>query len=268
MKFIITLILGLGALGAMNAQNLNKTIDIGTSKSIAITSDYPSVEIHTSDGSDLVIEGYVLGNGMPLNDVVEVVWNSANSSLDFRTDIDLAKQKTKDAEPKNLDNLSKEELKKIIQTRRGDSDGEGHHYYDGKQNWNLETHIVIYLPATIKSVEADMTYGKLEMDHLATDVKIFNRYGTIDVESKMPMKSCELESTYATVSLHTPNDVPTDYRLQSNYGEIFTDVDLKVDTGESTQKAFKTIIIGSYKSGGRQSIKMRSDYSNVYLRNL
>ena len=138
----------------------------------------------------------------------------------------------------------------------------------GKNNWHLETHIVIYLPAGLNKVEANMTYGKFEMDHRAKDVKIFNTYGTIDIESTEAMNSCELESTYATVSLHTPNNVPTDYRLQSNYGEIFTDVELKVNSGESTHQAFKTIIIGSYKNGGDQSIMMRSDYSNVYLRNL
>ena len=87
MKYIFSLIVGLGLISTLSAQNLNKTIDIGSANSISITSDYPSVEIHTAEGSEVVVEGYVLGNGMPLDDVVEVKWNSSNSSLTFETDI-------------------------------------------------------------------------------------------------------------------------------------------------------------------------------------
>ena len=80
--------------------------------------------------------------------------------------------------------------------------------------------------------------------------------------------TCAIESTYADVTLISENPVPTDVRLQSNYGEIYTNIDLDVNTKKSTHEAYKTIIVGNYKNGGNQSIAMRSDYANVYLRKL
>jgi len=266
MKYILVLLAVVIVFGQSFGQNLNKSIDVRSAKLISITSDYPSVEVHTTEGNEVIIEGHIYGNGIPLDDVVSVNWNSSTAQLSFVTDIELAKEKTKGIDPENLDDLSRDELIKIAKSRRGASHVKGHNYYDN--NWNLETHIVIYLPKSITKVEADMEYGAYEMDHAAKEVKIYNKYGAIDVEVAGKLSVCDLESTYSTVTLNTSNNEPTDFRLQSNYGEIFTDLDLKVDRGASTHQSFKTIIVGTYKDGGDQSISMRSDYSNVYLRKL
>ncbi len=268
MKYLFNLLMVVSLSGSLTAQNLNKTIDVGSATMINISSDYPSIEIHTGEGTDLIVEGYILANGLPLDDVVDIKWNKATSSLSFVTDIDLAKKKTKNRKSSNLDHLSKEELKSLIKSSRNGNNHKGHSYFDGQNNWNLETHIIIYLPKGMTKIDVDMVYGGFEMDHIARDVNVYNKYGKIEIESDANMDDCVLESTYASVTLRAPSNVATDYRLQSNYGEIFTDVDINVNRGASTHQAYKTIIVGSIKNGGNQSIKMRSDYSNIYLHKL
>jgi hypothetical protein len=115
---------------------------------------------------------------------------------------------------------------------------------------SLET---LYGSATVTDVprlqEIESTYGGIEVRYtdtgLAGPLKLYSNYGAVD--------------------LTLPPDTRADLELETQFGELLTDFDVRIDEAESEQRQFHERVVGSIGGGGAQ-VQCKSPYGKVYLR--
>ena len=239
----------------ISAQTVEKSYDLNGSKTFKVIADYPGVKVHTANQSNVRVEADATFNGVPLSKALEFDWNSANSTLTIKTDMDIWENWSDEEIEKYLEEMDCEEIKEqwIRKGRKWN-------------NWNFESDINIYLPTNVEDLNVNSTYGSVVIEEVSSKTKVFNTYGSIDVSANRSFDNCDLESTYSRVTLNLKQNNRSDVTLRSDYGEIYTDLDLDIDTKASTQKQFKSIIKAKLNNGGSNHVKLRSDYSNVYLK--
>jgi len=256
MKYILIIIGAILLCISGYAQEINQSFSIGNKDQIIIKTDYASLTIHESTSSDIQVEGTVRYNGIPASDAIQLDWDGASGRLYVKTDIKewSFREKYEKIKSEEIDKMSKEELVEIVKSK----------YKQG--SWDFRAHLDIYIPKSVQSLEISSTYGSIEMKNIPQRLAVKNTYGSIDASLPLEFESCSLKSTYSTVTVDIPKTTSTSVQLQSNYGEIFTDVDISIDKNASTSQAYKTIIVGSVNSGKSRKLLMRSDYSNIYLK--
>ncbi|MEM7103364.1 MAG: DUF4097 family beta strand repeat-containing protein [Bacteroidota bacterium] len=251
------IIVALGLTYALSfGQEVQKSFNIGSTKKVSVTADYPSVTIHQGSGSEMKVTGTFLFNGIPANDAVTFSWNSSTGTLNIESDIKKWEKLSEEERAKQIDKLDCEEIKEMWKKQKSNKYG----------GWNFEAEVAIWLPSTVSSLEVKSTYGGITIEKAPKNTDVFNTYGPIEASAANSFDSYKLISTYSSVTLNMPGSGKTDISLQSNYGEIYTDLDFDINSEESTNKAYKTIIVGSLNNGGNSHIELCSDYSNVYLK--
>jgi len=133
---------------------------------------------------------------------------------------------------------------------------------------STEIKLTIKAPAGMK-LELESTYGDIELDKCANEMDVQNTYGHINAVFKANgrLPSAKLISTYSFVDVSVPNNAGLDVELHTNYGSLFTDLDIAIDKSASKEKAFFNKVVGKVNNGG-SSLKMKATYNNVYLRKI
>ncbi len=130
---------------------------------------------------------------------------------------------------------------------------------------DLDIKLQIKLPANVK-LDLESTYGDIDLDKCSNAMDILNTYGHINaVFDNGSMKDAELVSTYSFVDVSVPANANLDVTMHTNYGNLFTDLDVNIDKTASKEKAFYNKVVGKVNSGGA-SLKMKATYNNIYLR--
>lgn len=142
----------------------------------------------------------------------------------------------------------------------------------GVENFNtynngvdLDIKLQIKLPANVK-LELASTYGGVDLDKCSNSMNIQNTYGPINaVFDNRTMPEADLESTYSFVDVTVPANANLDVVMHTNYGSLFTDLDVNIDKAASKEKAFYNKVVGKVNQGGA-ALKMKATYNNIYLR--
>ena len=224
---------------------------------IKIKSDYPSIQIESSKSAQLQVESNVTLNGVPIDDVLEIEWDSKSQTLMLNANF------------KKVEKMSKEELDKLLE--EADCDEIKSSWKKNSKGWgnySYNTDVVVRIPSKVTELKVSTTYGSIDVNHSVESMKLFSTYGSVDVQPEAVCLNCDLESTYGSVSLNTKKNANSDITLQSDYGDIFTDIDFDINKEKSENEMFHSVIVGKLNKGGQQKIHLRSDYSNVYLRGI
>ena len=143
---------------------------------------------------------------------------------------------------------------------------------DKFKNYNtgvdVDIQLSIKLPAGLK-LELESTYGGINLDKCANAMAIHNTYGSIKAvfDSQSKAANADLFSTYSYVDVSVPANSNLDVVMHTNYGSLFTDMDINIDKSASEEKAFYNKVVGKVNQGG-SSLKLKATYNNVYLRRI
>jgi len=226
--------------GALLAQTpVNKTYPVAAGQKISFRFDYPElIKITTWDKNEIAIVGSVSINSGESDDAFELIQSTSNNTIYIENKIH------------NLKNLPK----RITVTRGGEklvfkSDEEYRKYCKETGNdfnmksWGVDMDIILEVKVP-RNVET-----KLECVYGIAEVKNFS--GPLIVEA-----------TYGGVDVSIQEKITGELRAETNYGQIFSNLDLK-STGTEFED-FHTIVSAKPGSGPRYSFE--SKYGNVYLR--
>jgi len=218
---------------------INKTIPVQQGQTITMHFDYPElIKVSTWDKNEILITGTVSINGGENDDAFSLENSSSGKEITIVGEI------------RNLRSLPHritiwhDGQKMMFKTKadyRKYADENGRDY--NTMNWgtDMDIFLVIKVPKNV-------------------DTKVLSTYGTIEIKDFAgPLVA---ESTYGGVDAALTEKLVGDLKAETNYGEIYTNFDLKFSGSEFED--FHTVVNAKPGNGPRYSFE--SKYGNVYLR--
>ncbi|MEM8528102.1 MAG: hypothetical protein AAGG68_25895 [Bacteroidota bacterium] len=122
----------------------------------------------------------------------------------------------------------------------------------------------LYIHGIKGEIETSLQYGSVKVENVTGPLSINTVYGKIEalLSTLNTQNPSSLYSVYALVDVTLPSNTKTDVHLTSQYGDMFTDFDIKV---EANSQISSSKVQGKVNGGGPE-LRVNSTYSNVYLR--
>ncbi len=256
-------------LTAVGQRTINQSIPVTNINQLHCNFEYANVQISSWDNPSIQISGTALINDGLNDDAFKIEQSKNGTEISLRTYID-----NKDKLPKTV-TVVKDGQKYVFRNKDGNKkairkqiketigDEEYSMYSEGVQS---EIILEVKVPKNLQ-VDIQSTYGDVILNNVTTPLKVENTYGHIEAvfSDLAKIKEVSLKSTYDFVDITVPDGEPLKVDLDSDYGKIFTDLELDIDSQRSKTKDFAYRIVGSVKNGG-PLIKAKATYKNIYLR--
>lgn len=248
MRLLLIVVVGLVSLTA-NSQNYQKTFSTSGIETVQIEFDYPElIEVKFWDKEEVSISGTVNINLGKNNDRFAITNLREGKILKLTSQIndldDLPRTITiKKGDEKvyfTTDDFNDPKVKAFM-AENGD-----HQYF--QKGVMKEIRLVLTVPSRV-NLEIDAKYGVVEMkDAAEAKVKVNAKYGAVDV------------------SLRTSSNRVL--QLRTKYGEIYSDLDLKVEASDETWGINKWTTVKGQLNNGGPLLDLESKYGNVFVRKL
>lgn len=221
---------------------INKSIAVQSGQKVVMHFDYPDlVRVSTWDKNEISIQGSVSINNGESDDAFELLTSTTGNTISIRNEI------------KNMKSLPQritivDGAQKIVFKNRA----ELHKYQDehGKGKFemmssgvDMDIFIEIKVPRNIDT-RVESVYGMVEIRDFTGPLIVEATYGGVD----------------AALTERTIGEIIA----ETNYGEIYSNLDTKFGSDKFLDKDFHTYV--SAKPGSGPHYSFESKYGNVYLR--
>jgi hypothetical protein len=220
---------------------LNKTIPVQSGQKISMHFDYPEViRVSTWDRNEISVQGTVSINGGE-NDDAFVFENTTNgNTIEINSMIKNIKQLpqriTVYRDGQKIIFKDKAEFKKY-------QEANGRSFNTMSMGADIEIELEIKVPKGMET-RVESVYGMVEVKNFTGPLTVESTYGGVD----------------AALTERSTGEIVA----ETNYGEIYSNLDVKFGGGGTGQKDFYTYVTAKPGSGPRYSFE--SKYGNVYLR--
>jgi hypothetical protein len=242
MKNILVLILAFTIPFVDHAQTpVNRSIPVQPGQRITMHFDYPEmVRVSTWDKNEISIQGSVTINGGENDDAFDLQTTTTGNIITIKNEI------------KNMKNLPQ----RITVTRDGQkiifrdkAEFQKYQQEHGRgfntQSWGVDMDILLEIKVPRN-----------------TETRVESVYGFVEVKDFAgPLTAI---STYAGVDATLTEKLTGEVTAETNYGEIYTNLDTKFGGEGSRQGDFHTSV--SAKPGNGPRYNFESKYGNVYVR--
>lgn len=110
-------------------------------------------------------------------------------------------------------------------------------------------------------IEVSAQYNSVELENVTGPLTIKTIYGHVEATVGPTVKDISIVSIYGYVDLTVPTAAKADLRMETNYGEILVDPDLKIDFSSSSDDR-----VSGKLNGGGVMVDLTCNYGKVYLR--
>lgn len=238
---VLTIAILVIACESYGQSQINRNFPLQRGQSLTMHFDYPElIKVTTWEGNEVVIQGTVDINGGESDDAFVIESSASGNTLNIQARIkDLQKlpqRVTIHHDGQKIIFKDKEELRKYQQE---------HGKNFNQMNIGVEMDIVLEVkvprntPTTIESM-----YGMVEVKNFAAPLTVEAAYGGVD----------------AALAERSVGEIVA----ETNYGEIFTNLDAKFSGDWSDNEHFHTLV--SAKPGAGPKYDLESKYGNVYIR--
>jgi hypothetical protein len=239
MRALIGIVLyGLGL--TVNAQTpINKIIPVQAGQKVQLDFDYPElIKVTTWDRNEISIQGSVSINGGENDDAFQL--SSVLSGSTWRIESEIQNMKSLPHRITVMENGKKMVFKNKAALKAHDPNNYRNYKFYSE---GVEMDIVLEIKIP-KNMATDLrsVYGIVEVKNFEGELTVNATYGAVD----------------ATVNEATTGQL----KAETNYGEIYTNLALKISKGE--EEDFHTLITA--KLGNGPDYSFESKYGNVYLR--
>jgi hypothetical protein len=222
--------------------NLNKTIPVQAGQKINMHFDYPDlIRVSTWDKNEISIQGTVSINGGENDDAFEIHTSTMGNVITIKNEIknlkSLPQRITITDGAKKITFKSKEEFKKYQLTN---SKGTPDVMCTGV---DMDIVLEIKVPRNAET-QIESVYGMVEVKDFTGPITVDATYGGVDA-ALMERGVGELIA-------------------ETNYGQIYTNLDVKFGSDKNKQEDFHTYV--DVKPGAGPRYNFGSKYGNVYLR--
>lgn len=242
MKTLIAIFLSLVLVSAGVSQTaINKTVPLRTNQQVRMHFDYPElIRVSTWEKNEISIQGSVSINGGENDDAFELIVDTQGNYVDIRNRInhmeDLPQRITVMDGGEKLIFRNKSEWRKYREENPGS-------HSTINQGVDMDILIDIKVPKGVETL-VESTYGIVEVKNFTGPLTVAATYGGVDA---------------ALVERNTGELI-----AETNYGQIYSNLDLKIDAGNTREEDFHTYV--SARPGTGPHYRFESQYGNVYLR--
>lgn len=221
---------------------VNKTIAVQNGQKVILHFDYPElIRVSTWDKNEVSVQASVSINSGENDDAFELQTSTTGNTISIKNEIrnmkSLPQRITIVDGSQKMTFKSKEEFRKYQQTS-------GKTSFDMMSNGvDMDIQIEIKVPRNFDT-RVESVYGMVEVKNFSGPLTVDATYGGVD--------AALLEKTTGELIAET------------NYGEIYTNLDIKFGGGQSRMEDFHTYV--SAKPGAGPRYDFESKYGNVYLR--
>ncbi|MEN0045884.1 MAG: DUF4097 family beta strand repeat-containing protein [Bacteroidota bacterium] len=122
----------------------------------------------------------------------------------------------------------------------------------------------LYIHNMKGEIETSLQYGSVQVEKVTGPLSINTVYGKIEavLTNLNTQNPSSIYSVYGLVDVTLPASTKTDVHLTSQYGDMYTDFDIKV---EADSKISSSRVQGKINGGGPE-LRVNSTYQSVYLR--
>lgn len=234
----ISLCLAVSAATAQTA--INKTIAVSKGQTIRMHFDYPElVRISTWDRNEISIQGSVSINGGENDDAFELKINTTGNVISIENEI--KNMKTLPHRVTVWRNGEKTVFRDKSEWRKYKEEHGTHHTIS--EGIDMDILLEIKVPANVET-RVEAVYGMVELRNFLGPVIVKATYGGVD----------------AALSERNVGELIA----ETNYGTIYSNLDIKVDGNNSREEDFHMYVTAKPGTGPRYSLE--STYGNVYLR--
>ena len=262
--FIIALALPCLFTSLLTAQSsITKTFPINNSSAVEIEFQYGDIEIVKHNGSDVIIEGDIQVNGKQGAEhfTFDTEKNGTTMILKSAADFDEV-DKRLTVIMNDGKKIFKEEGNLTIQDISDDENVDK--VYNGI---DIDAKFIVKIPSNI-DLKAKTIYGNLMIKDYWQDMVIHSTYGSVDalIKNSTNAPVMKISSTYSDVDVTIPESTNAALKLTTDYGSIYTDLDLNPEFKTSSNKRHHGQDISAKLNSGKGSITLDATYSNIYLR--
>lgn len=116
-------------------------------------------------------------------------------------------------------------------------------------------------------IEASTNHNSIFLENITGPVTINTVHGKIDaifttVNQASPIS---IISAHGLVDVTLPPNTKANLTMDTDYGDLYTDMDIKIDTDDEGMKTYSSKVKGTLNGGG-VSINLSSAHGNIYLR--
>lgn len=241
-KYFILWLLSL-SVGVSAQTKINKSIPVSKGQSVSMKFDYPElIRISTWDKNEIQILGEVTINSGESDGAFELISTTSGDVVQIENKI------------KDLDNLpqmitvvdgSKKMIFKSKQEYKKFKSENGVSYDMVSWGVDMEIFLDIKVPQSM-ATSIISVYGMVEVKNFMAPLSVDAKYGGVDVAINV--------TSVGELSAET------------NYGQIYSNLDIKFDNDDIREKDFYTFV--SAKPGTGPRYNFESKYGNVYLRKI
>jgi hypothetical protein len=229
------------AIPAVAQTQVNRTVAVKAGQTLNLHFDYPKlVKVTSWDKNEIAITGEVSINAGESDDAFQLSVDNSGSVISVRSEI------------RNMKQLPQRVTVMI--------DGQKVRFAN-KAEWKKyqEEHGV---KASMVNMGVDM---EIELEIKVPrnmDTKVMSVYGMVEVRDfQGPLT---VEATYGGVDIALSPQTTGELSAETNYGNIYSNLDFKPDTTNSKEEDFHIYITARLGNGPRCRVESR--YGNVYLR--
>ena len=117
-------------------------------------------------------------------------------------------------------------------------------------------------------IEVTTNHSGVELDNVTGPMSISTVHG--DIEGNMgtvnQSSPISIVSTHGDIDLGIPSGTKANFRISTGWGEIYSDLDLKVDRDQGSMKQYGANKVVGKLNGGGVSFEVKSTHGSIYLR--
>lgn len=248
-------------------QIIEEQLPITSIESVRFTSKYADLSVELWDGDVIAISGAASVNNGRNDEAFQLSSRIRNGRLEIETLLTNEDQLPRyavaehDGQRYYLDEKDPNAFERLKETH-------------GSTGWNLmgntlmvDAALTIRIPYHL-AVELQSTYGNLELNNWSESVRAKTTYGQVVASfSSVPTNGeVWLRSDYKLIDVAIAPFAEVTVDAESDYGAIFTNLPLQINTEQSEVKDFSDRIVGALNGGGSARIRIVTPYGNIYLR--
>jgi hypothetical protein len=228
--------------GAHAQTPLEKSIPVQSGQRINMHFDYPDlIRVSTWDKNEIQVKGTVSINSGENDDAFQMESSVNGNTIDLRATIRDIKRLPQRITIRREDGTkiifkNKEELRKY-------QDANGKDYHSMSWGADIDIELTIFVPKNVDT-RIESVYGMVEVKGFVGPLTVEAKYGGID----------------ASVTERATGEITA----ETNYGEIFTNLDAKFGGNGYNDRDFHTYV--KAKPGTGPNYAFESQYGNVYIR--
>jgi hypothetical protein len=117
-------------------------------------------------------------------------------------------------------------------------------------------------------IEVTTNHSGVKLDNVTGPMSISTVHGDIEgnfggVNQSGPIS---IVSSHGDIDLALPTATKADFRISTGWGEIYSDLDIKVDANQGSMKQYGANKVVGKLNGGGVSFEVKSSHGSIYLR--